>query len=490
MAIFSRSGLFTAIAFASSLSNLAPAQQPKSVQGQGDEQPVYTMSGKYKIEPQGDGKTYLLLRLAKDGSAYETVTLTRSAEKNGEIVYVDQAGKTYTTLVDGRLQEKLALDATPAVQPPSSTRPASSAPQLMTAPPVVPRNTSDKITRVGSFTPSPGESLLRTAGGLVFLTTGIDRNGFRHEVVVQKVSDQWYIRTSISGDPGEAPAFRLEGDGSISGFSHLPYGVPQVATINREGNPAPVIAAAKADSAEAWSPLPAQEEPAAGSQLATRRVEYEGRKGRLLAFFDARGPHTFLYLDGQAGPVAELEPVRGSTNLFTIAGRDQIFVVVNAQSILTVSDAGGQPASLGGIQASIAPAPVRAAVDTSFADPPPPAVPRPDSVRAAELTMPPPSIPDGRVALSPAPTAPLASPPPAAAYSGPMSGTLECDGHPIPQNAEQVFLNLPPAKLQLTYDANTWDTSLVPSGQTQKLILRNKKPGSQKKCTVHWKVAP
>jgi hypothetical protein len=45
-------------------------------------------------------------------------------------------------------------------------------------------------------------------------------------------------------------------------------------------------------------------------------------------------------------------------------------------------------------------------------------------------------------------------------------------------------------KLTLTYDTSIWDASLVLGGQTQRLILRNKRPGTQKKCTVHWKVAP
>jgi hypothetical protein len=489
MAVFRSSEFFTAIVLAASLSNLAPAQQPKNPQGQGGDQTVYTMSGKYEIKPQGDGRTYLLLRLAKDGSPYETIPLTKTSERNGEIVYVDQGGKTYTTLLDGRLQERIALDATPAIQPLPSTQAVASAPKLMTAPPVVPRGTSDKITRLRSFTPPSGESALRTEGGLVFLTTGIDGKGRRREVVVQKVSDQWYVRTSISADPNEAPAFRREDDGTVSGYMQLPYGVPQVATINRGADFPQAVTAEKTDSAPALPPqLPAQVAPAAGPPPTARSVEYEGQQGRILTSLDARGSHSYLYIDGQSRAV-ELEPVRGSANLFTPAGRDDIFVIVNAQGRLTVSDARGQPASLGVIGASIAPAPVRAAVDPSFADPPP--VPSPTSVRAIETATASDSI--AREKSVPSQNeVPISRPlpPPAAAYSGPMSGTLECDGHPMPQNAEQVFLNLPPVKLQLTYDASGWDASLVPNGQTQKLILRNKKPGTQKKCAVHWNVAP
>jgi hypothetical protein len=79
---------------------------------------------------------------------------------------------------------------------------------------------------------------------------------------------------------------------------------------------------------------------------------------------------------------------------------------------------------------------------------------------------------------------------PAVPYSGPAAGKLACDGQPIPQNGEYIFTDLPPVKLHLVYDTNTWEGVLVPSGQTQRLILRNEKPGSQKKCTVEWTVVP
>jgi hypothetical protein len=90
------------------------------------------------------------------------------------------------------------------------------------------------------------------------------------------------------------------------------------------------------------------------------------------------------------------------------------------------------------------------------------------------------------------------TPPPAAAassepksYDGPRSGTLECSGGPIAQNAEYVFRNVPPVKLQLDYDTKTWDAHLSPGeGQTQRLILKNKSSGPQKRCIVHWSVIP
>jgi hypothetical protein len=85
---------------------------------------------------------------------------------------------------------------------------------------------------------------------------------------------------------------------------------------------------------------------------------------------------------------------------------------------------------------------------------------------------------------APVPSAPLP-------YSGAKSGTLECSGGPVPQNAEYVFRNLPLVKMQLDYDTKTWDARLAPGeGQTQKLIVRNKSSGPQKRCVVHWSVIP
>lgn len=81
--------------------------------------------------------------------------------------------------------------------------------------------------------------------------------------------------------------------------------------------------------------------------------------------------------------------------------------------------------------------------------------------------------------------------PPAESYNGPMSGTLECSGSAIPQNGEYVFRNLPDRKLRLDYDVRTWDARVAPGeGGTQRIILRNKAAGSQKRCTVRWSIAP
>lgn len=80
---------------------------------------------------------------------------------------------------------------------------------------------------------------------------------------------------------------------------------------------------------------------------------------------------------------------------------------------------------------------------------------------------------------------------PAQSYQGARSGTLESTGGPIPQNAEYVFRNLPAVKIQLDYDTKIWDARLVPGeGQTQRLILKNKGSGPQKRCVVHWSVIP
>ncbi len=107
--------------------------------------------------------------------------------------------------------------------------------------------------------------------------------------------------------------------------------------------------------------------------------------------------------------------------------------------------------------------------------PPPPASPKP--------TPPAPPTPPRPTLIT------RASAPETPAYNGPMSGTLECSGSPIPQNAEYVFRNLPQAKLRLDYDTKIWEARLVPSdGPGQKLILKNRSSGAQKHCTVHWTV--
>lgn len=127
-------------------------------------------------------------------------------------------------------------------------------------------------------------------------------------------------------------------------------------------------------------------------------------------------------------------------------------------------------------------------------DRPPPSAPR--------TAAPPLGTADGRPTLaraepppapSSSPTLPAApaAPAPPTLYGGPHSGTLECTGNPVPQNAEYVFRNLPPGKMQLDYDTKVWDARLAPGeGQTQKLILHNKSSGPQKRCSVHWSVSP
>jgi hypothetical protein len=116
---------------------------------------------------------------------------------------------------------------------------------------------------------------------------------------------------------------------------------------------------------------------------------------------------------------------------------------------------------------------------------PSPASP-PTSVQPPPAAAPAPIQP----APNPAPrTAPLAVAP--QSYNGAMSGTLECTGSPVPQNAEYVFRNLPPLKLQLDYDQKVWEARLAPGeNQTQRLILKNKSSGPQKRCVVHWIVVP
>jgi hypothetical protein len=70
-----------------------------------------------------------------------------------------------------------------------------------------------------------------------------------------------------------------------------------------------------------------------------------------------------------------------------------------------------------------------------------------------------------------------------------MAGTLTYSGPPVVENGEVVFRNLPPLKLALTFEQDVWEARLSPGeGNTQRLIMRNKKPGTQKKCVVVWRV--
>jgi hypothetical protein len=99
------------------------------------------------------------------------------------------------------------------------------------------------------------------------------------------------------------------------------------------------------------------------------------------------------------------------------------------------------------------------------------------------------SVPQSSSAPDPPRRAPLPSAP--ASYQGARSGTLECTGAPVPQNAEYVFRNLPRVPIELDYDRRVWDARLVPAeNQTQKLIMKNKSSGPQKKCLVHWSAVP
>jgi len=125
-----------------------------------------------------------------------------------------------------------------------------------------------------------------------------------------------------------------------------------------------------------------------------------------------------------------------------------------------------------------------------------PAVAVNDSTPTGDQIAPPPRQPAPTASNSaptlqrPIPAAPVA-PPATPSYNGPKSGTLESNGGPIAQNAEYVFRNLPPLKLQLDYDTKNWEARLVPAeGQTQKLIVKNKGSGPQKRCVVHWTVVP
>jgi hypothetical protein len=108
----------------------------------------------------------------------------------------------------------------------------------------------------------------------------------------------------------------------------------------------------------------------------------------------------------------------------------------------------------------------------------------PDAGSGPVLYPPPPATPLPTQRVPQRQAAPLS-------YNGPMSGNLECTGSPIPQNAEYVFRNLPPFKLQLDYDQRIWEGRLAPGeNQTQRLILKNKSSGPQKRCVVHWSILP
>jgi hypothetical protein len=94
-------------------------------------------------------------------------------------------------------------------------------------------------------------------------------------------------------------------------------------------------------------------------------------------------------------------------------------------------------------------------------------------------------------ASAPPQPAPAPAPPTPSLYSGARSGTLQCSGSPIPQNAEYVFRNLPPGNITVDVDTRIWGARLTPDqGQTQKLVLKNISSGPQKKCKVQWSMSP
>jgi hypothetical protein len=129
--------------------------------------------------------------------------------------------------------------------------------------------------------------------------------------------------------------------------------------------------------------------------------------------------------------------------------------------------------------------PANSSPPTRVPAPPAPIPSAPPAEHAAPVTPAAPNPLPARPPVSPA------SVPSAPQYAGPRSGTLESTGNPIPQNAEYVFRNLPPVKIQLDYDTRIWDARLATGeGQTQRLIVKNKSSGPQKRCVVHWSVIP
>jgi hypothetical protein len=69
------------------------------------------------------------------------------------------------------------------------------------------------------------------------------------------------------------------------------------------------------------------------------------------------------------------------------------------------------------------------------------------------------------------------------------AGTLTYSGPVVVQNGEVVFRNLPASESSLAYDREVREARLAPGeGNTQRLVLRNKKPGTQKRCVVYWRI--
>jgi outer membrane biosynthesis protein TonB len=120
-----------------------------------------------------------------------------------------------------------------------------------------------------------------------------------------------------------------------------------------------------------------------------------------------------------------------------------------------------------------APLPKPASIPAPIANPVPVPTPAPAAIPTPDPPPAPPAIPS------------LLS----AKDNGPSAGILTYTGEPVVQNGEIVFDGLPPAQLHLAYDANAWDARLEKTNRnTQRLILRNKKPGRQKRCVVRWDI--
>ena len=116
--------------------------------------------------------------------------------------------------------------------------------------------------------------------------------------------------------------------------------------------------------------------------------------------------------------------------------------------------------------------------------------PRPAAEPPIVQLAPPTPIADPPAADPPlAPAAPAAETPRPAPATLAKSGELKCNGAPIVQNAEVVFSGLPAGTLRLTVDAEVWDARTRPDADgTQRIVLRNKKPGTQRRCTVTWQL--
>ncbi len=119
----------------------------------------------------------------------------------------------------------------------------------------------------------------------------------------------------------------------------------------------------------------------------------------------------------------------------------------------------------------------------------------------SDLKLDPPPPPITSRKLSPRPSTPVAANSPgdrphitgpqatASGYMGPMSGTYESTGDPIPPGGDYVFPNIPAVKLQLDFDTKRWDARLAfAEDGTQVLVLHNKDKKAQKRCVVHWVV--